>query len=231
MRSKLVLVMIFRLGIYASIFGEENAALWRIVGLETKSLVEISEMLGVAHKQLSTLEKAYDTAEAGHEQVNYGHYLVDRAVNVKEELEREKSLYALKNNLTTVFDMKGDAQEFVGISDKQAKKLTELNKKQDKRIKKRDKRIEEELSNTSKLSTSNVAQQTRQNRVGAMKLEVVNDLYKETRNMNNYVQVKDKEERLKQDLDEYYTLKFLGVIPNRMGLKRYLRQKKRGRML
>lgn len=225
---KIILVLNISFISFASLFGEENAALWKIVGLETQSLAEITSMLEIQSKHMKAAVKAYDYADQKIEKAEYANYLINRTANIKEELDREKSITATRNNLRLG---KSIGEDYVDAADIESLEDNIINT-QDSRSKKgakRDSALSNEFRNTIKKNQSLANSQERSLRVQSHTADIVNDMSKEARNYHMLSIMYAKERRVREHRENFDLLVFLGAVPKTYKFNMYLRDlKKRG---
>jgi len=207
--------------VQASMFGEENAALWKIVGLETKSLAEITSLLDIQSRHVEAVLDAYDNADQKIEKGEYIKYLLDRSINIKDELDREKSISSIRNNIRVFKGIGGDYIDTLELSNLE-NEILDAQKARNSKSKGRQKEVDKEARNLGKSNNSLLNTHERSARINLHTAETVEDILKEQRSSHLLTIAYSRKKRLEELKKRYDFLMFLGAYPANYTFKKYL---------
>lgn len=196
-----------------AVVGEENVALWQLVGLETKALVEIATLLNISTQQLKMLEEKYDDADEYVNKAQYAYYLAKRISNIKEEMVHVKNIQTLRDNVATGVALKNES---VNFAENEIRLVNALIKKDEFDQINRELRLKELmrlLKEASSGKNSLIGSQGTTNRINGFNAETNANSFEQDKNYYAYQYSKDVTENNKKLFQEYEFLKFNGLLP------------------
>lgn len=196
-----------------AVVGEENVALWQLVGLETKALVEIATLLNVSTQQLKMLEESYDTADEYLNKAQYAYYLANRMANIKEEMVHVKNLQTLRDNVATGVSLKDETINFAQNEMKMVNALIEKDKVDQKNRDIRFKELMRLLKEASSGKATLIGSQGTSNRINGFDAETNAQAFEQDKNFYAYQYSKDATKNNKKLYQEYEFMKFHGMLP------------------
>ncbi len=196
-----------------AVVGEENVALWQLVGLETKALVEIGTLLNISSQQLKMLEEKYDVADEYINKAQYAYYLAKRISNIKEEMVHVKSIQALRDNVATGVALK---DESVNFAENEIRMVNALIKKDEFDKKSRELRLKELMRLLKEASSGKptlIGNQGTTNRINGFDAETNAHSFEQDKNYYAYQYSKDVTENNNKLFQEFEFMKFHGLLP------------------
>lgn len=196
-----------------AVVGEENVALWQLVGLETKALVEIATLLNISTQQLKMLEEQYDRADEYVNKAQYAYYLAKRISNIKEEMVHVKNIQTLRDNVATGVALKDESINFAENEIKMVNALIKKDKIDQKKRELRHKELMRLLKEASSGKATLIGNQGTSNRINGFNAETNANSFDQDKNYYAYQYSKDVTENNNKLFQEYEFLKFNGLLP------------------
>jgi len=203
---------------FADIFGGDVAVLTAILGEQTKSAVELANLLKVNKELLEQVENTYNRVDNAHQNAMQTEYYIARIKNAPKEIERVNDFVSLNNN-AQLLNSYSEEGEYIHRRNSEMLSGNYKEYKENNRVldNVRRKRADSIARGSAKMSLKSPNSENLNTQTNALILDTNNDIKTEIEYSNLFNQTiinNQVLERERKEKEDFYFKQALGIVGN-----------------